>query len=64
LRTTATIDDALMAEAARLTGETEPAALIRLAVETLIRTEAARRLAALGGTDRTATAAPRRRDPA
>ncbi|MDR0592711.1 MAG: type II toxin-antitoxin system VapB family antitoxin [Bifidobacteriaceae bacterium] len=60
MRTTATVDDSLMRQAAELTGESEPAALIRLAMETLVRTEAGKRLAALGGTDPAATAAPRR----
>jgi Arc/MetJ family transcription regulator len=64
MRTTATIDDALMCQASELTGENEPAALIRLAITTLVRVEAGRRLAALGGTDPGAAAPPRRRDTA
>ena len=35
--------------------------LLRAGLETLVRVESARRLAALGGSDRTASAAPRRR---
>jgi Arc/MetJ family transcription regulator len=61
MRTTVTLDDATVAKAAELTGLEETSALVREGLETLIRVESARRLAALGGTDKTATAAPRRR---
>ncbi|WP_102144760.1 type II toxin-antitoxin system VapB family antitoxin [Mycobacterium hubeiense] len=61
MRTTVTIDDALLEKAAELTGVHENAALLRQGLQTLIRVESARRLAALGGTDPQATAAPRRR---
>lgn len=61
MRTTVTIDDELLAKAAELTGVHETAALLRQGLQTLIRVESARRLAALGGTDARATAAPRRR---
>ncbi|MDR2113989.1 MAG: type II toxin-antitoxin system VapB family antitoxin [Bifidobacteriaceae bacterium] len=61
MRTTATIDDSLFQQAIELTGETEPAALIRLAIESLVRIEAGKRLAELGGSDPLAAAAPRRR---
>jgi Arc/MetJ family transcription regulator len=61
MRTTVTIDDELLAKAAELTGITERSALLRGGLETLIRVESARRLAALGGTDGDAAAAPRRR---
>jgi Arc/MetJ family transcription regulator len=64
MRTTVTIDDALFARAAELTGVTERSALLRDGLETLIRVESARRLAALGGADRKASAAPRRRSQA
>ena len=50
MRTTLDIDDALLAEAGEYTGETEKAALVRMGLEALIEREAARRLAALGGT--------------
>lgn len=56
-----TIDDTLLAKAAELTGVHENVALLRLGLQTLIRVESARRLAALGGTDPLAPAAPRRR---
>lgn len=62
MRTTVTIDDALVARAIELTGETDRSALLRAGLTTLIRVESARRLAALGGTDPAATAPPRRRD--
>jgi len=61
MRTTVTLDDALVARAAELTGVMEKSALLRAGLECLIRVESARRLAALGGTDPKATAAPRRR---
>lgn len=62
MRTTVTIDDDLVAQASELTGIAERAALLRAGLETLVRVESARRLAALGGTDPDATSAPRRRD--
>ncbi|HCB03597.1 MAG TPA: type II toxin-antitoxin system VapB family antitoxin [Nocardioides sp.] len=61
MRTTVTLDDEVVARAAELTGITETSALVRDGLETLIRIESAKRLAALGGTDRAATAVPRRR---
>ncbi|WP_319454427.1 MULTISPECIES: type II toxin-antitoxin system VapB family antitoxin [unclassified Mycobacterium] len=61
MRTTVTIDDELLAKAAELTGVHENVALLRQGLQTLIRVESARRLAALGGTDSRAAAAPRRR---
>ncbi len=61
MRTTVTIDDDLLAKAAALTGVHENTALLRRGLQTLIRVESARRLAALGGTDKSATSAPRRR---
>lgn len=63
MRTTVTIDDEMLARASELTGVTERAALLRAGLATLIRVESARRLAALGGSDQEATAAPRDRDP-
>ena len=61
MRTTITLDDALVDRASDLTGIREKSALVREGLETLIRVESARRLAALGGSDPFATAAPRRR---
>ena len=61
VRTTVTLDDEVVAKAAELTGTSETVVLVRRGLETLIRVESARRLAALGGTDPNATAAPRHR---
>ena len=61
MRTTVTIDDELLAKAAELTGVYENVALLKRGLQTLIRVESARRLAALGGSDSEAEAAPRRR---
>jgi Arc/MetJ family transcription regulator len=63
MRTTLNIDDDLLAEASRLTGVTEKTTLVRQGLELLIQRAAAKRLAALGGSDPTATAPPRRRPP-
>ncbi len=64
MRTTVTIDDDLLERAAELTGLTERTALLREGLETLIRVESAKRLAALGGSDASASTAPRRRNSA
>jgi Arc/MetJ family transcription regulator len=61
MRTTLVLDDDLLAEARRLTGTTEKAALVRAGLQALIERESARRLAALGGSDPEAEAAPRDR---
>ncbi|OZB79803.1 MAG: DUF2191 domain-containing protein [Microbacterium sp. 14-71-5] len=61
MRTTVTLDDDLLERAAALTGITERAVLLRSGLEALIRIESGRRLAALGGSDPDASAAPRRR---
>ena len=64
MRTTVTIDDELLERAAELTGITERTALLREGLETLIRIESAKRLAALGGSDPRASAAQRKRSSA
>jgi Arc/MetJ family transcription regulator len=61
MRTTVTLDDDLIVRARALTGVKETTALVREGLETLIRVESARRLAALGGSDPKALSAPRRR---
>ena len=61
MRTTLNIDDTLLTEAARLTGVREKTALVRRGLEALIALESARRLAALGGTERGFKPTPRRR---
>lgn len=65
MRTTIVLDDDLLAEAQRLTGTSEKAALVRQALGALIERESARRLARLGGTEPSLGDVPRRRpDPA
>ena len=64
MRTTVTLDDELLARAEALTGIRERSALIRDAVELLVRIETGRQLAALGGSDQAAEAAPRSRQRA
>lgn len=59
MRTTVTLDDDLLARAEELTGIRERSALIRKAVELLVRIESGRQLAALGGSDPGAKAAQR-----
>jgi len=61
MRTTLILDDALMRRAQQLTGITEKTALVRAGLEALIAREAARRLAALGGSMPEASAPARRR---
>ncbi len=62
MRTTVTIDDELLAKAQQLTGIQEKAALLREGLHALVEREAARRLAALGGTSPDLET-PRRRRP-
>jgi Arc/MetJ family transcription regulator len=61
MRTTLNIDDALMEKAAELTGIEEKTAIVRAGLEALIAREAAKRLAALGGTQPDLRPIPRRR---
>ncbi|MDN5803089.1 MAG: type II toxin-antitoxin system VapB family antitoxin [Microlunatus sp.] len=49
MRTTVTLDEALLARAAEITGRTERTVLIRMGLEALVERESARRLALLGG---------------
>lgn len=64
MRTTLNIDDGLLREASRLTGVSEKTALVRRGLEALIAHENARRLAALGGSERALKPIPRRRSRA
>ena len=64
MRTTINIDDALLEQAARLTGTTQKTALVRRGLEALIVQASARRLAALGGSEKRLKPIPRRRSPA
>jgi Arc/MetJ family transcription regulator len=51
VRTTVNIDDQLLAEAQRLTGVMEKAALVREGLRALIERESARRLERMGGSE-------------
>lgn len=65
MRTTLNIDDQLLAEAQRITGVNEKAALVREGLRALIERESARRLARLGATEPQLNDVSRRRsDPA
>lgn len=61
MRTTVTIDDDLLEQAAALTQIKERRALIQEALRALVARESARRLARLGGTQPDLKAPPRRR---
>jgi Arc/MetJ family transcription regulator len=61
MRTTLNIEDTLLAKAAELTGIKEKTALVRLGLEALIARESAKRLAALGGTEKDLAMLRRRR---
>ena len=61
MRTTLNIDDKAISTASRLTGVRKKTELVRMGLEALIAREAAKKLAGLGGSDRRARAAPRRR---
>ncbi len=60
MRTTLNIDDQLLAEARRITGVSEKAALVREGLRALIERESARRLARLGGSEPKLKPIPRR----
>jgi len=60
MRTTLNIDEALLSQAARLTGVSEKTSLVRMGLEALIARESARRLARLG-TDKRLSRIRRRR---
>ena len=61
MRLTIDVDDESLTRAAALTGVDDHAALIRRALELLVRIESGQQLCALGGSDRDAAPAPRRR---
>jgi hypothetical protein len=64
MRTTVTLDEALLDRAAALSGLRERGALLREALTALIERESARRLALLGGAEPDLEGPPRRRLPA
>jgi Arc/MetJ family transcription regulator len=61
MRTTINLDDTLLDEARRYTGISNRTELIHEALRRMIAREAARRLAAMGGTQPHLKAIPRRR---
>lgn len=61
MRTTLIIDDRLLEKARRLSGLKEKTAVVHAGLEALITRESARRLAALGGSERMLKPVPRRR---
>lgn len=61
MRTTLIIDDALLARAQELSGMQEKTAIVHAGLHALIARESARRLAALGGSERGLRAPHRRR---
>ncbi len=61
MRTTLNIDDDLLAKAAKLTGVKEKTSLVKLGLEALIARESAKRLAALGGSEKNLESIPRRK---
>lgn len=61
MRTTLILDEVLIARARKLTGIEEKTALVHAGLEALIAREAAKRLAALGGSEPQLNPIPRRR---
>ena len=61
MRTTLNLDQDLIAQAQEATGISEKTRLIHLGLELIVQRAAAHRLAALGGSDPQAAAAPRRK---
>jgi Arc/MetJ family transcription regulator len=61
MRTTLNLEDELVTRAAELTGIKEKTSLVRLGLEALIARESAKRLAALGGTEKKLAMISRRR---
>jgi Arc/MetJ family transcription regulator len=61
MRTTLSLDDALLEEAISYTGLSEKSALVREALKALIERESSRRLARLGGSEPQLRPIPRRR---
>jgi len=61
MRTTINIDDDLLKKASNLTGIKEKTSLVRKGLNALIALESSRRLAKLGGTEKSLRRIPRRR---
>ncbi len=64
MRTTVTLDDDLLARASEALGITERSVLLHEGLKLIVQREAARRLAALGGSAPDLRLPPRRRPPA
>jgi Arc/MetJ family transcription regulator len=61
MRTTLNIDDSLLGRATQLSGLREKTDVVRAGLEALVARESARRLAALGGSEKAVRPIPRRR---
>jgi Arc/MetJ family transcription regulator len=61
MRTTLNIHESLIEKASKLTGIKEKTTLVKLGLEALIARESSKRLARLGGTQKTLKTIPRRR---
>jgi hypothetical protein len=61
MRTTLNIDDQVLRRAADITGVKEKTSLVRMGLEALVSLESAKRLAQLGGTEKSLQPIPRRR---
>ncbi len=61
MRTTINIDEKILNRASRLTGIKEKTSLVRLGLEALITLESGKRLARLGGSEKSIRPIPRRR---
>jgi len=61
MRTTINIDNRLLEKASKLTGIQEKTALVRRGLEALIAIESSKRLAKLGGTEKSLRPIPRRK---
>ena len=61
MRTTIIIDDKILSRASELTGIKEKTSLVRLGLEALIALESSKRLARLGGSEKSIRPIPRRR---
>ena len=61
MRTTINIDDEILKKASQLTGIKEKTSLVRRGLEALISLESSKRLARLGGTEKSLHPIPRRK---
>lgn len=64
MRTTLNIEDRLLKKAAALTGISEKTALVKAGLEALLALESSKRLAELGGSEKSLKSIPRRRTAA